>query len=91
MDSQENQTGLPLTERNWQAVHARRNGYIQSVDNAALLSLARKHKTVVRMEIGIDHFVVQNETLASLTLEGPLEKDIIAAWHMCVRHSIDFH
>ncbi len=79
MDSQENQTGLPPTERNWQAVPARRNGYIQSVDNAALLRLARKHKTVVRMEIGIGHFVVQNETLASLTLEGPLEKDIIKA------------
>ena len=89
MDSQENQTGLPLTEQNWQAVPARRNGYIQSVDNAALLSLARKHKTVVRMEIGIGHFVVQNETLASLTLEGPLEKDIIAA--LQAAYSIDRH
>jgi len=79
MDSQENKTGLPLTERNWQAVPARRNGYIQSVDNAALMRLARKHKTVVRMEIGIGHFVVQNEKLASFTLEGPLEKDIIKA------------
>ncbi len=89
IDSQENQTGVPLTERNWQAVPARRNGYIQSVDNAALLSLARKHKTVVRMEIGIGHFVVQNETLASLTLEGPLEKDIIAA--LQAAYSIDRH
>ena len=79
MDSQEYQTELPLAGLNWQAVPARRNGYIQSVDNLALLSLARKHKTVVRMEIGVGHFVVQNETLASLTLEGPLEKDIIAA------------
>ena len=79
MDNQKYQTELPLAELNWQAVPARRNGYIQSVDNVALLSLARKHKTVVRMEIGVGHFVVQNETLASLTLEGPLEKDIIAA------------
>ena len=89
MDSQENQTGLPQAERNWQAVPARRNGYIQSVDIAALLSLARKHKTVVRMEIGIGHFVVQNETLASLTLEGPLEKDIIAA--LQTAYSINRH
>jgi uncharacterized membrane protein len=72
INNQENQTEFPLTERNWQTVPARKNGYIQSVDNAALLSLARKHKTVVRMEIGIGHFVVQNEKLASLTLEGPL-------------------
>jgi uncharacterized membrane protein len=79
MDGLENQTGLPPTERNWQAVRARRNGYIQSIDSAALLRLARKHKTIVRMEIGIGHFVVQNETLASLTLEDPLEKDIIKA------------
>ena len=88
-DSHENQTRLPLTERNWQAVPARRNGYIQSVDNAALLSLAREHKTIVRMELGIGDFVVQNTTLASLALEDPPEKEIIAA--LQAAYSINRH
>jgi uncharacterized membrane protein len=41
------------------------------------------------MEIGIGHFVVQNETLASLSLEGPLKKDIIAS--LQAAYSIDRH
>ena len=70
---------LPLPGRNWQAVMARRNGYLQSVDNAALLRLAREQKTIVRMDRGIGEFVVQNTPLASLALENPPEQEIIAA------------
>lgn len=70
---------LPLPARNWQAVMARRNGYLQSVDNAALLRLAREQKTIVRMDRGIGDFVVQNTPLASLALENPPEQEIIAA------------
>ncbi len=78
MDDDEDQALLPLPERTWQAVPAQGNGYIQSVDNAALLRLARQHKTIVRMERGIGEFVVHDTTLASLALETPLEKEIIA-------------
>jgi uncharacterized membrane protein len=70
---------FPLPTRNWQAVMARRNGYLQSVDNAALLRLAREHKTIVRMDRGIGEFVVQNTPLASLALENPPDREIIAA------------
>ena len=50
VDGDEDQSPLPLPETSWQAVAARGNGYIQNVDNAALLRLAREHQTIVRME-----------------------------------------
>lgn len=77
MDEEADPSLLPLPARNWQAVMARRNGYVQSVDKAALLQLARKHKTIVRMDRGIGEFVVQNTPLASLALENPPDQEII--------------
>lgn len=79
VDGDEDQSPLPLPKRNWQAVPAKGNGYIQSVDHAALLRLSREHQTIVRMERGIGEFVVHGTTLASLALEGPPEEEIIAA------------
>jgi uncharacterized membrane protein len=64
--------------RNWHAVTARHNGYLQSVDDAALLGVARKHKTLVRMERGIGEFVVEDTPLASLALENPPDQEISA-------------
>ena len=78
-DGDEDQALLPLREQHWQTVPAQRNGYIQSVDNAALLRLAREHKTIVRMERGIGDFVVHDTMLASLALEAPPGKEVIAA------------
>jgi uncharacterized membrane protein len=78
-DEDRDQAALPLPERNWQAVPARRNGYIQSVDNETLLRLAREHKTIVRMERGIGQFVVQNTPLASLALDAPPDQETIDA------------
>ncbi|MDZ4345527.1 MAG: DUF2254 domain-containing protein [Candidatus Binatia bacterium] len=78
-DDDEDQPTLPLPERTWQAVPATGNGYIQSVDNAALLRLAREHKTIVRMERAIGDFVVHDTPLASLALESPPAEEIIAA------------
>jgi uncharacterized membrane protein len=49
------------------------------VDNAALLRLAREHKTIVRMERGIGDFVVHNTPLASLALDAPPDQKTIAA------------
>ncbi len=79
VEDDEDQALLPLAELNWQAVPARKYGYIQSVDDAALLRLAREHNTIVRMERGVGDFVVHDTKLASLALEDPPEKEIIAA------------
>ncbi len=69
----------PRVERNWQIVPARESGYIQSVDNAALMRLARERKTIVLMEHAIGEFVIQNTALASLALEYPPDQETIAA------------
>jgi len=68
-----------LTGRKWQTVLARDSGYIQSVNSAALLRLAREQKTVVRMERGIGEFVVQNTALVSLGCENPPDTETTAA------------
>lgn len=85
----EDQSSLTLPERNWQAVPAQGNGYIQRVDHAALLRVAREHKTIVRMERGIGEFVVRNTPLASLALDDPPERKIVAA--LQAAYSIDRH
>jgi uncharacterized membrane protein len=69
---------LSSREPRWQTVPAKRNGYIQSVDNAALLRLTRKHRTILRMERGIGDFAVQGAPLASLALEELPAKELIA-------------
>lgn len=68
-----------MTERNWRVIPTRENGYIQSVDNVALLRVARERKTIVRMERGIGDFVVQNTALVSLALDDPPDQETIAA------------
>ncbi len=68
-----------LAERNWRAVPTKESGYIQSVDNAALLRVARDRKTIVRMERGIGEFVVRNTALVSLALGDPPDQETIAA------------
>lgn len=68
-----------LDERTWYAVPAEVSGYIQSVDNGALLRLARDGKTIVRMEHCVGAFVVQDAALASLALTYPPDQEMIAA------------
>ena len=81
----EDQAVLALPVLRWQAVPAKGNGYIQSMDNAALLRLARENNTIVRMERGIGDFVVHDTTLASLALEFPPEHEIITALQQAYR------
>ena len=78
-DEGQDQALRPLDERTWYAVPAAVSGYVQSVDNDALLDLARDRKTIVRMERGIGAFVVQNTALASLALTYPPDQAMIAA------------
>lgn len=78
MDDEVGSSLLRLPVRNWQAVMAGRNGYLQSVDDTALLRLAREHRTVVRMDRGIGEFVVKNTPLASIALDNPPNQEIMA-------------
>ncbi len=73
----EGQRPLTQSERNWQAILAKQNGYVQSVDDTALLCFAREHKTIVRMERGIGEFVVQGTPLVSLAMDEEPEKGMV--------------
>ncbi len=68
-----------LDERSWYPIPAAVSGYIQSVNNAALMNLARDNRTILRMEHGIGAFVVQNTALASLALTYPPDQQTIDA------------
>ena len=48
------------------SVLASGSGYLQSIDEAALLELACKHDTVIRMERGVGQFVIQGTALMTL-------------------------
>ncbi len=78
-DEDEDQVLQSLNEKNWYVVPAAVNGYIQNVDNDALLRLARDRKTVLRMERSIGTFVVQNTAIASLALDEPPDQETIKA------------
>jgi len=78
-EDDDDQTLHPLSERNWRAVPARESGYIQRVNDSALLRLARDSNAIVRMEHGVGEFVVRNTTLASLALEDPPDPETIDA------------
>lgn len=86
-EEEQQQTMLRSPEQSWQAVPVERNGYIQRVDNAMLLRLAREYKTVVRMERGIGEYVVQKTTLASLALNHPPKTEVSAALQAAYRIS----
>lgn len=69
----------PMPTQKWQPVMAERNGYLQGVDKAELLRLAREHKTIVRMDHGIGEFVVENSPLVSLAQDNLPDEKIVAA------------
>jgi len=68
-----------LDDRTWYPVPAQVSGYIQSVDEDAILDLARNHRTIVRMERGVGAFAVEGAVLASLALTYPPDQGMIAA------------
>ncbi len=79
-EGEENERLLPSPdERTWYAVPAEASGYIENVDNDAILRLARGGRTIVRMEHGIGAFVVQDTALASLALTYPPDRATIVA------------
>jgi uncharacterized membrane protein len=58
--------GRDPSRANWHALAARATGYVQGVDEDALLAFARKRGAVVRMERGVGEFVVEGAALASV-------------------------
>lgn len=62
-----------FAEQAWSAVPARKTGYIESIDSDALLNLARKYQTIVRMEHGIGEFVVEGTSLISVAKRGGVD------------------
>ena len=56
----------------WHAVPAPATGYVQSIDEEALLTLAGRAERLIRMERGVGEFVVAGLPLASVAAdEGP--------------------
>jgi uncharacterized membrane protein len=62
----------------WRTIPALKNGYIQNVDEAALLGFAARERAVLRMERGVGEFVVAGAPLVSLARAdgrgGPVEQ-----------------
>lgn len=52
-------------------VPAHASGYLQSVDEDALLSIAEEGPAVIRMELAMGHFIYPGEPLASVWLDEP--------------------
>jgi uncharacterized membrane protein len=78
-DDEAEASRFPVPARNWQSVTARHNGYLQGVDEAALLHVAREHKTLVRMERGVGEFVVADTPLASLAMDDAPSEELVAS------------
>jgi uncharacterized membrane protein len=82
-DEDEDEVLRSLEEMTWQTVSVETNGYIQSVDDRALLRLAQDKRTIVRMERGVGDFVVRDTALASLALKEPADLKTKAALTAC--------
>ncbi len=76
-----NQGLVSLDDRDWYPVLAAVSGYVQSVNDDALLHLAEDNRTIVRMEHGIGAFVVQDTALGSLALTYAPEQKTIDAFN----------
>ncbi|MFD2786772.1 DUF2254 domain-containing protein [Hymenobacter rubripertinctus] len=54
------------TQHTWAPIPARRSGYVQNINNEALLDFARETDSIVRMERGIGSFVARGAPLVSV-------------------------
>ncbi len=86
-DEVDEQVFASLDERTWYPVPAVASGYIQGVDEDAILDLARIHRTIVRMERGVGAFAVEGAVLASLALTYPPDQETITALNRAYRIS----
>jgi len=93
VDEDEDRQLRLLAEKHWRPVPARISGYIQSVDGGALIRLASRGKTILRMEQGVGDFVVRGTPLASLAKEAPLDLETLSAvneaYHISSHRTVD--
>ncbi len=68
-----------LTARTWRGVPSTESGYIQNVNMAGLVRVAKDKQTIVRMEHTVGGFVVQHTTLLSLALEDEPDAETMTA------------
>lgn len=61
-----------LAKGEWQAIPCQNTGYLQSVDAEALISYAREHHAVIRMQLAVGDFSTQGKPLVWIKTEGPL-------------------
>jgi uncharacterized membrane protein len=78
-DSDHHQLLVSLAARSWYPVLAAKSGYVQSINNDALLRLAAEHQTIVRVVHGIGTFVVQDTALLSLAMSYPPTQHMVNA------------
>ena len=92
-DTEEGHASYPLDDLQWHIVLADRSGYIQGVDNDALLRLARERNTIIRMERGVGEFVIEKTPLASLTMKVPPDSETMvelrAAFNLSRYRTVD--
>ncbi len=61
----------------WHAITADRTGYVRSVDEQALLDLATRNDTVVRMEVDVGGFVSRHGVLCTIARVKPLDEALL--------------
>jgi uncharacterized membrane protein len=65
--------------RAWSAIPARKSGYIQALDDQALLRRAHELDIVIRMEHGIGDFVIKGTPLVSISQSEEADEETINA------------
>jgi uncharacterized membrane protein len=78
-DAEEGDSEVKLPESSWIEVGARKTGYIESIDEGAILAWARKHQSIVRMDRGIGEFIVEGCPLMSIAGPGGADEEMVAA------------
>ncbi|KGO33129.1 membrane protein [Desulfobulbus sp. Tol-SR] len=66
---------MPLDDRLWSAILARKTGYIEGIDTGALLEVAREHGTILRMEHGIGEFLIEGAPLLSVAEPNSMDDE----------------
>lgn len=67
-----------LPSSDWEAVYADRDGYIQVIDNDALLQLAQRWSRVVAVDVQPGQFVIAGERIARIWPNGALSDEDLA-------------
>ncbi len=68
------ETKAVLAEARRRVVRSLKTGYVQSLDEAALIELASEYETTLRMERGVGDFVVEGSRLVSAYLDAEADE-----------------